>query len=190
MWILSTGTKVEKAMQKCASENKLEQYESTFSHNRSSGSNLGMLFYRRRNSLDTEDLYTLSLPVPPGTDPCGKVMLRTDDIKNIIISSVVGGGICAITPRFFAPVIVEIQKKVSREFIAQLMRYSLNVFDETKGTCLFKSTNNSRNVSEIGFKLYGMVIELEDYFQVVVGKNNHEPVTKVYNHVEYRRTIY
>ncbi|KAG2218860.1 hypothetical protein INT45_011284 [Circinella minor] len=107
------------------------------------------------NPLDTEELYTLSLPVTPGSDSSSKALLRTDDIKDIIISSVVGGGICGTayhngptehndnkrtdityypqdTTKNLAPVIVEIQKKVSHEFIARLMRYSLNVFDETK----------------------------------------------------------
>jgi hypothetical protein len=46
------------------------------------------------NTLDTEDLYTLSLPVIPGSDSCSKALLRTDDMKDIIISSVAGGGIC------------------------------------------------------------------------------------------------
>ncbi|ORE06237.1 hypothetical protein BCV72DRAFT_256425 [Rhizopus microsporus var. microsporus] len=94
------------------------------------------------NALDTEDLYTFN--------SCSKVLLPTDDIKDIVISSVVGVDICSsayyngpteqndnkrtdITyypqdnTKDLVPVIVEIQKKMSHEFIARLMRYSLNV---------------------------------------------------------------
>lgn len=90
------------------------------------------------NALDIEDLYTLPLPVTPGSDSCGKALLRTDDIKDIIISSVVGSGICGFAchnrptesndnkrtdityypqdnTKNLAPVIVKIQKKVSHE---------------------------------------------------------------------------
>ncbi|KAI7848341.1 hypothetical protein BDC45DRAFT_450385 [Circinella umbellata] len=107
------------------------------------------------NPPDTEELYTLFLPVTPGSDSCSRAVLRIDDIKDIIISSVAGGEICGsayhngptehndnrrtdITyypqdnTKNLALVIVQIQKKVSHEFIARLMRYSLNVFDETK----------------------------------------------------------
>ncbi|KAI8060407.1 uncharacterized protein B0P05DRAFT_624775 [Gilbertella persicaria] len=107
------------------------------------------------NALDTEDLYTLSLLVIPGNEFCSKALLRTDYMKDIIINSVVGGGICGsayyngpteqndnkrtdITcypqdkTRNLASVIVEIQKKVTHEFIVRLVQYSLNVFDQTK----------------------------------------------------------
>lgn len=48
------------------------------------------------NSLDTEDLCTLFLAVIPGSDSCSKAFLRTDYMKYIVISSVVGGGIWAL----------------------------------------------------------------------------------------------
>lgn len=47
-----------------------------------------------RNTVKIEDLYSLSLPVVPDTDACSKALLRTDEIKDILISTVVGGGIC------------------------------------------------------------------------------------------------
>ncbi|CEI88119.1 hypothetical protein RMCBS344292_02519 [Rhizopus microsporus] len=105
------------------------------------------------NQVASEDLYTLSLPVVPGSDACSKALLRTDEIKNIIISTIIGDGICGSAyyneptenndnrkadimyypndaTKNLAPVIVEIQKKVSHEFIVRSMRYSLNVFDQ------------------------------------------------------------
>ncbi|KAI8079227.1 hypothetical protein BDF21DRAFT_383354 [Thamnidium elegans] len=105
------------------------------------------------NALDTEDLYTLSLPVIPRSDSCSKALLRTDYIKDIIISSVVGGGICGSayyngpteqngnkrTDITYYPqdktknlASVIIQKKVTHEFIVRLIQYSLNVFGQTK----------------------------------------------------------
>lgn len=102
---------------------------------------------------NNEELYALSLPVIPGSDSCSKALFRTDAIKDIVISSVVGGGICGLAyhngptehndnkrsdityyphdnTKSLAPVIVEIQNKVSHKFIARLMRYLLNAFDE------------------------------------------------------------
>ncbi|CEG74944.1 hypothetical protein RMATCC62417_10069 [Rhizopus microsporus] len=46
------------------------------------------------NQVASEDLYTLSLPVVPGSDACSKALLRADEIKNIIISTIIGDGIC------------------------------------------------------------------------------------------------
>lgn len=37
--------------------------------------------------------YNLSLPVIPGTDACSKALLRTEEVRDIIISSVVGDSI-------------------------------------------------------------------------------------------------
>ncbi|KAI9483954.1 MAG: hypothetical protein EXX96DRAFT_560282 [Benjaminiella poitrasii] len=107
------------------------------------------------SALHIEDLYDLSLPVIPRTDSCSKLLFRTEKIKDIIISSVVDDGICGLayhngptehndniktdityypqdSTKNLAPVIVEIQKKVTHEFIARLIRYSLSVFDQTK----------------------------------------------------------
>jgi hypothetical protein len=90
-------------------------------------------------------LYTLSLPVTPDSNSCSKTLLRTDEIKDIIISSVVGGSICGSAyyhgptehndnkrsdtmyypqdnTKNLAPVIVEIQKKISHEFITRLIK--------------------------------------------------------------------
>lgn len=111
--------------------------------------------FTRDHALETEDLYMLSLLVTPGNDFCSKALLRTDYIKDVIINSVVGGGISG--PAYYngpteqngnkrtdityypqdktkslASVIVEIQRKVTHEFIIRLMQYSLNVFAQTK----------------------------------------------------------
>ncbi|KAI9299605.1 hypothetical protein BJ944DRAFT_245041, partial [Cunninghamella echinulata] len=107
-------------------------------------------------NIEEEEIWRLKLPIRPGSDLSSKMLLREDYIKNIIISrvikEVIAGDTYYVGPneqidkkmtdvvylpynkksREFPPIIVEIQGKVDHFFMHRIMRYSLNLFEETK----------------------------------------------------------
>ncbi|KAI8991733.1 hypothetical protein BDF20DRAFT_920734 [Mycotypha africana] len=107
-------------------------------------------------SEDGFDILSMTLPLRPGSDLFSKNLLRAQNIKNIIITAVIGNGITgeAYTvganeqndgrradiiylplkefARALPPVIIEIQSKVNPAFVTRSIRYCLNTFDDVK----------------------------------------------------------
>jgi hypothetical protein len=105
---------------------------------------------------DDYDILAMTLPLRPGTDTFSKALLRQKSIKDIAINVVIGKGITGNAyvvgsneqldgrrtdslylplPQYgrnLPPVIVEVQKKVDQAFIARVIRYCLNTFEDTK----------------------------------------------------------
>ena len=127
----------------------------------------------------SEELCALSLSATLGKDQFSKTLLRNDEIKNIIIKSLLGSNITGsiyhhapiehkddrrIDILYYPtkasdqhpPIIVEIQHKITREFINRLMRYALNVIDDTNTLEIVLVINingfSSRDFQETNFK--------------------------------------
>lgn len=49
------------------------------------------------STISADELYTLSLPFKPGIDKSSKMLLKTDEMKDIIIKSVICGDIIGST---------------------------------------------------------------------------------------------
>ncbi|KAG1037895.1 hypothetical protein G6F43_012766 [Rhizopus delemar] len=105
---------------------------------------------------DEFDILSMILPLRPGSDLFSKNSFRYQCIKNIIITAVIGNGITGDAysvganeqhdgrradmiyfplkefARDLAPVIVEIQNKVNHAFVARVIRYCLNIFDDVR----------------------------------------------------------
>ncbi|KAI9033648.1 hypothetical protein CLU79DRAFT_850543 [Phycomyces nitens] len=78
---------------------------------------------QKENIEDYYHLLTTTLPCQPGYDVFSKEILRADETKDIVIKS--------LFKESLAPVIVEVQKRIDKDFIGRVIRYSLNVFDAT-----------------------------------------------------------
>ncbi|KAG0840351.1 hypothetical protein G6F18_003709 [Rhizopus arrhizus] len=108
---------------------------------------------QKENNENDYNLFTTTLSSRPGYDVFSKEMLRADEIKDIksLVRNGISGDAYTLGPteqrdgrridmlylpldklkESLAPVLVEVQKKIDKDFMGRVIRYALNVFDAT-----------------------------------------------------------